>query len=55
MIGNDVEEDMVAEKLGINVFLLTNCLINKNNKNINQFPHGDFDELLSHIKHIDKD
>ena len=32
MIGNDVDEDMVASNLGIKTFLLTDCLINKNNK-----------------------
>lgn len=29
MIGNDVGEDMVAAQLGMKVFLLTDCLINK--------------------------
>lgn len=42
MIGNDAEEDMVASDLGLDVFLLTNCLINRKNKDIDQFPHGDF-------------
>ena len=46
MVGNDVEDDMVAAELGIRVFLLTPYLINKNNKPIDAFPHGDFDSLL---------
>ena len=29
MVGNDVTEDMVAEETGMQVFLLTDCLINK--------------------------
>jgi len=29
MVGNDVTEDMVAEPIGMKVFLLTDCLINK--------------------------
>lgn len=45
MIGNDAEEDMVASKLGLDVFLLTNCLINRKNVDINQFPHGNFDSM----------
>lgn len=45
MVGNDVTEDMVAKTLGINVFLLTDCLINKENKDISVYPNGDFDEL----------
>ncbi len=50
MVGNDVSEDMVAEKLGIKVFLLTDCMINKQNKNIDQWPHGGFDELMPYLE-----
>jgi FMN phosphatase YigB (HAD superfamily) len=46
MIGNDVGDDMVAARLGMKVFLLTPCLINKENTPIEVFPHGDFDDLL---------
>ncbi len=49
MVGNDVEEDMVAATLGMKVFLLTDCLINKYAKDINQFPNGSFDALLEYI------
>ena len=45
MVGNDVAEDMIAEQLGMKVFLLTDCLINKNNADISIYPHGSFDEL----------
>ena len=38
MIGNDAHEDMIAEKLGMKVFLLTDCLINKNNTDISRYP-----------------
>lgn len=50
MIGNDVSEDMIASKLGMRVFLLTDCLINKSNKDISIYPHGDFDALLKFIE-----
>lgn len=49
MVGNDVSEDMVAAKLGMKVFLLTDCLINKENADISQYPHGDFDALARFI------
>ena len=49
MVGNDVREDMVARTLGMRVFLLTPCLINKDGEDIEKFPHGDFDALLSFI------
>ena len=45
MVGNDVTEDMIAEKLGMKVFLLTDCLINKQNEDISKYPHGGFNEL----------
>ena len=50
MVGNDVGEDMVAAKLGMKVFLLTDCLINKPNADINQYPHGSFPELMEFIR-----
>ncbi len=50
MVGNDVGEDMVAETLGMKVFLLTDCLINTQQKDISAYPHGGFDELLSYIR-----
>lgn len=49
MIGNDVGDDMVAETLGMRVFLLTDCLINIENKDINAYPHGSFKELFKFI------
>ena len=45
MVGNDVAEDMVARKLGMQVFLLTDCLINKPGADLDQYPHGCFPEL----------
>ena len=50
MVGNDVEEDMVAATLGMKVFLLTDCLISRNETDLSQYPHGGFDELLDYLK-----
>lgn len=52
MVGNDVGEDMIAEKLGMKVFLLTDCLINKDNADISAYPNGSFDELLKYVKKL---
>lgn len=52
MVGNDVGEDMIARKLGMKVFLLTDCLINKENTDISQFPHGSFTELMTFIREL---
>lgn len=50
MVGNDVTEDMVAATLGMKVFLLTDCLINKQNQDISCYPQGSFDELMAFIQ-----
>jgi len=50
MVGNDVSEDMVAAKIGMKVFLLTDCLLNKNNEDISEYPQGGFRELQEFIK-----
>jgi FMN phosphatase YigB (HAD superfamily) len=50
MVGNDVTEDMVAKELGMQVFLLTDCMINKENKDISQYPHGSFDALRTFLE-----
>ena len=50
MVGNDVGDDMVAKQLGMKVFLLTDCLINKNEEDISVYPSGSFTELLDYVK-----
>ena len=52
MVGNDVDEDMIAQTLGIKVFLLTDCLINKHNVDIAKFPHGGFADLKEFLKNM---
>ena len=54
MIGNDVNEDMVVTNLGMKVFLLTDCLINKNDKDITKYPNGNFDNLFKFIDKINE-
>ncbi len=49
MVGNDAAEDMVAAKLGMKVFLLTDCLINRHDVDISVYPQGSFDDLKSFI------
>ena len=50
MIGNDATEDVAAAKVGMSVFLLTPCLINKENIDLNAWPHGDFEALLQYLE-----
>lgn len=50
MVGNDVTEDMVTEEMGMKVFLLTDCLINRKGKNLSRYPQGSFRELMDYIE-----
>lgn len=52
MVGNDALEDTAAEKLGIKVFLLTDCLINRDGRDVSAYPQGSFDELLGYISSL---
>lgn len=54
MVGNDAHEDMITEQLGMKVFLLTDCLINKNNADISRYPQGSFDELFAFIDRLER-
>ena len=50
MVGNDVGEDMIAAKLGMQVFLLTDCIINKQDADVSGLPRGSFPEMLEFLK-----
>ena len=50
MVGNDVEEDMIpAAALGMDTFLLTDCLINKKDRDVSVYQRGNFDDLLAYL------
>ena len=50
MVGNDAKEDLAAAELGMPVFMLTDCLINKTGVDISDCPHGGFRELQQWLK-----
>ncbi|MBE6603923.1 MAG: HAD family hydrolase [Ruminococcaceae bacterium] len=53
MVGNDVTDDMVpASAVGMQVFLLTDYLINKNGADISAYRHGNYDDLLCFIQSL---
>ena len=52
MVGNDVGEDMVAESLGMKVFLLTDCLINSAGADTARYPQGSFPELRKFLEEV---
>ena len=46
MVGNDVDEDMIpARAVGMEVFLLTDCLLNRSGADTAAYPQGGFAEL----------
>ncbi|MBQ2943284.1 MAG: HAD family hydrolase [Ruminococcus sp.] len=46
MVGNDVDDDMVTEQLGMQTFLVTDCLINNSGKDISRYPKGTLSDLM---------
>ena len=50
MVGNDTSDDLSAALAGMDVFLLTDCLINTKGIDISSVPNGGFDELLAYLK-----
>lgn len=51
MIGNDVNEDMCVEELGMDTFLLTDCVIDYG-KDISKYKQGNFEELYNFINNF---
>ena len=49
MVGNDAQEDLAARELGMDVFLLTNCLIDRKETDLSTLPHGNFADLLQFL------
>ena len=52
MVGNDYGEDMIAAELGMEVFLVTDCLIAKEGADLEKHPHGDFSALVSRMDRL---
>lgn len=52
MVGNDVDEDMSAANLGMSVYLVTDCMINRNNKDISAYDHGTMEELVAYLQRL---
>ena len=55
MVGNDVGEDMIAGKLGMKTFLLTDCLLNRSGQDIAAYPNGSFEALEAYIETLEKE
>lgn len=49
MVGNDATEDLACDKIGMDVFILTDHLLNRDNVDISEFPHGNLKDLEKYI------
>jgi FMN phosphatase YigB (HAD superfamily) len=54
MVGNDVEEDLIAGSIGMKTYLVTDCLINAKNADIRADYIGTLGELAENISAIIK-
>lgn len=52
MIGNDVQEDGILEKIGIPVYLVSDYLLNRNNQKITTFEMTDSDAFLKYVQNL---
>lgn len=55
MVGNDADENMIADKLSMKTFLLTDCLLNRSGQDISVYPNGGFDSLEAYIDALEKE
>ena len=52
MVGNDTTEDAASILMGMDFFLLTDCLLNKESKDISKFRRGSFVQLLNYMENL---
>lgn len=52
MIGNDVEEDLVVQGLGMEVYLVTDCLINEKHLPLESYRKGSLEDLYAYCEEM---
>lgn len=50
MIGNDASEDLAALQVGIDSYLVTDCLNNPKQTDLSFIPHGSFSEMVDYLQ-----
>ena len=50
MIGNDVDEDMCAAMLGFDTYLITDTIVNRENKDYSQYKNGSFEDFYEFLQ-----
>lgn len=54
MVGNDPKEDMCAETVGIDVFLVTDCMVNQKGADIGAYRQGSFQDFYDFVQNLPK-
>lgn len=53
MVGNDMDEDILSsEKVGIDSFLVTDCLINRSESDFSDYKNGSMRDLLDYVRKL---
>ena len=52
MVGNDVFDDLPAKKLGLETYLITDCLLNKNNLEVDTNYQGKYDDFYQFVLNL---
>ncbi len=52
MVGNDIQDDMCASELGMETYLLMDCIIKKDGADISCYRQGVFKELAEYIRNL---
>lgn len=50
MVGNDINDDMIVETIGMDTFLVTDCLINADGEDVENYKNGSFSEFYDYVK-----
>lgn len=50
MVGNDTRDDLSAAKLGMDVYLITDCLINEGNIDISEYKHSSLENFYNYLQ-----
>ena len=52
MVGNDTEDDMGCIRTGMDIFFISNCLINKKNIDLSDYKQSDLDAFIEFAKDL---
>lgn len=50
MVGNDTKEDMCTRELGMEIYLITDYLVDRENLGVEPFPHGTLHDFYEYAK-----